>query len=147
MLHEPKWSHFQCGCLSYKQIILQIAKRFLISTCSKDQGHLPLKYKHVTCAGHSSYLHISCSTYLCSVQSTFATQTRVPLPSPPPPLPSLPLLRSQSTWPRTELENRNLAAPRIFQAGNIPNRETRTAKTNLTGKETEIALISLLSSC
>lgn len=32
--------------------------------------------------------------------------------------------------------------PRIFQAGNIPNRETRTAKTNLTGKETEIALIS-----
>ena len=86
---------------------------FLITTWSKDQGQLPLKYKHVTSGEHSSYLHISCSTYLSCVQSIFVAQTRVP-----PPLPW-----SQSTWPRTELENRNLAAPRIFQAGNIPNRE------------------------
>ena len=91
----------------------KIISGFLITTWSKDQGQLPLKYKHVTSGEHSSYLHISCSTYLSCVQSIFVAQTRVP-----PPLPW-----SQSTWPRTELENRNLAAPRIFQAGNIPNRE------------------------
>ena len=121
-----KWSQFPLcsfhmvpgnGCTyesPTKQIILRIEKRFLISTCSKDQGHLPLKYKHVTCGKNSSYLHILCSTYLCCVPSIFAAQTRVPLP----PLPGHSPLGQELSW-KTEIWQ-----PRIFQAGNIPNRET-----------------------
>ena len=56
----------------------KIISGFLITTWSKDQGQLPLKYKHVTSGEHSSYLHISCSTYLSCVQSIFVAQTRVP---------------------------------------------------------------------
>ena len=112
---------------------------FLITTWSKDQGQLPLKYKHVTSGEHSSYLHISCSTYLSCVQSIFVAQTRVP----PLFLGHSPLGQELS-WKTEIWQLRVYFKPETFQTG---KRGERGAKTNLTGKETEIALISLLSPC
>ena len=116
----------------------KIISGFLITTWSKDQGQLPLKYKHVTSGEHSSYLHISCSTYLSCVQSIFVAQTRV----------------SPSSLVTVHLAKNWVGKQKFGSSAYISSRKhskqgkgERGAKTNLTGKETEIALISLLSPC
>ena len=96
-----------------------LAKRFLISTCSKDQGHPLLKYKHVSCGGQSSCLPLLYSMYLSCVSIFGQTQTL-----------GHGWLGQELSW-KTEVWQQP-----IFQAGNIPNWGTggRRAKTKSSWK-------------
>ena len=126
-----KWSYKTNNCQNCKEIsYLHLFQRSRppssqVQTCYLWQALLIFAYIVLN-------IFVLCSIHICCPNTC----------APPLSLGHSPLGQELS-W-KTEIWQ-----PRIFQAGNIPNRETggRTAKTNLTGKETEIALISLFSSC
>ena len=71
----PKSQHWQTYTM-----LANARQEISYLTCSKDQGHPLLKYKHVSCGGHSSCLPLLCSMYLSCVSIFGQTQTRVPYP-------------------------------------------------------------------
>ena len=102
-----------------------LAKRFLISLAPKIKATLFSSTNMFLVAGNP-HVCLYCAQCICLVFPYLDKPKHVCLIPPPGP---------RLTWPRTELENRSLAAA-IFQAGNIPNWGTggRRAKTKSSWK-------------